>query len=238
MDIESDFDPSLVYIVRKYSYEERKWDMDHGGRKILERYPDLASESLPVKDIIENWKNVETMINPLTEPVERIEEYILPQLGTLVLEQSDQKEKTEIAQAYLGWAEILKDVLIKYSTTKDVLVAHYSRLAQTAVNLAGGSNVYTELESKEFRRKVYRRVFPTLAAAIEAEKELWEKADIAREAYVSHLRFIKTNSVLSQEMMHLFPEYNKESMDKRKALFQEKRKFAEEKVREIYREDE
>lgn len=239
MDIESEFDPKLMQIVRKYSLEERKWSMEHGGREILEKYPDLASESLPVKDVIETWKNVETGINPLADLVERIEKLILPELGDIVLEQSDQKtEKIKIAQAYLSWAEILKDMLVKYTAAKDTIVAYHSRLAQTAVNLAGESNVYAELEKREFRKKVHKTVFPTLAAAIEAEKEAWGKTEQASEAYDLHLSFIKTNPVLSQEIMDRFPEYDKESLDRRKSLFQENRKFTEAKLREMYEENE
>jgi hypothetical protein len=40
MDIESEFDPGLIYVVRKYSVEEAKWQMDNGGREILEKYPE------------------------------------------------------------------------------------------------------------------------------------------------------------------------------------------------------
>gem|GEM_PF-2830163 len=231
MDIESDFDPDLVYVVRKYSIEETKWQMDNGGRDILEKYPDL--EHWYTNDVVETWKKLETGINPLAELLTLINEKVLPELGTLVLEQSSKKaEQIERAQAYLDLANVLETMLSKYTPSKDAVVGFYSRLAETAVNLAGEPTVYKELEKKEFRYSVFRNVFPTLDKALEEARDIWEKSDQASDAYVTYLLFLKTNPVISSEVN--LAELEKESLGRRKSLAQEQKRFAEKNIRKMY----
>ena len=231
MDVESDFDPDLVYVVRKYSAEETKWQLEHGGRNILEKYPDL--KHWYTNDIVENWKKLETGINSLAELLTLINEKVLPELGTLVLEQSGKKaEQIERAQAYLDLAKILETMLAKYALSKDAVIGFYSRLAETAVNLAGESNIYKELEKKEFRNRTYSKVFPTLDKALEETMGIWEKSDQTSDAYVTYLLFIKTNPVISSEVN--LAELGEESLGRRKSLAQEQRRFAEKKIREMY----
>ncbi|MBD3304229.1 hypothetical protein GF343_03720 [Candidatus Woesearchaeota archaeon] len=236
MDIESDFDSSLIYVVRKYSVEEAKWQLDNGGRELLEKYPDLKNQH--TGDVIENWKQLQTGINSLVNLLNQINDEVMPGLGTIVLEQSDKKTKSiEWAQAYLDLAKILENLLDSYADSKDTVVEHYTMLAETAVNLAGKLNVYDvykELESKEFRNRVYRTVFPTLATALKASVDVWEKSGQASDAYASFLLCLKTNPVISAEFD--MPE-QEESFGRRRSLFEEQKRFAEKNIRKVYEDE-
>ena len=112
MDIESEFGPDIIYVVRRYSIEDIKWQMTHGGQELLERYPDLEHDNI---DVIASWKKLEAGINPLAETAVQIKDQVLPELGNLVLEQSSNTVETmKRSQAYLDFAVVLKDMLEKY----------------------------------------------------------------------------------------------------------------------------
>lgn len=230
MDIESEFDPDLVYIVRKYSCEDAKWHMEHGFKDIVKKYSDL---DLPKQDLIEAWKNVETGINKLADLAEVLEEYRLPAQGITIEQLFESKEEL---QAYLDLTTTIKEMLVKYDTAKDAIIVHYNKLASAAVILAGESNVYKELEKKEFRNKVYKTVFPTLDEGLAALKELQKKSDQANDAYTSYLLFIKNDPIISQ--MTSFEDSKTEPLGKRKSFSEECKIFVEEKIKEIYKENE
>jgi len=233
MDIESDFDPGLIYVVRKYSVEEAKWQMDNGAQKILENYPEL--EHWYTGDVVENWKKLQIGINSLVSLLNQINDKVLSELGALVLEQSDKNSRSVARnQAYLDLAKILENLLAKYDASKDAVVEHYTRLAETAVDLTREPAVYTELESKEFRNKVFRRVFPALDTALKASGDIWEKSGQASNAYASFLLFIKTNPVISAEFD--MPE-QEESFGRRKSLFEEQKRLAEKNIRKVYEDE-
>jgi len=154
----------------------------------------------------------------------------------MTLEQLSNTDSTGELQAYLDLSKIVKEIMVKYAAAKDVTVAYYSKLASAAVSLAGEANVYAELEKKEFRDRVYKIVFPTLDEGLAALKELQGKTDLANHAYISYLNFMKTNPLFSQIVD--IDDYETEPLGKRRSFSEECKRFTEEKIKEIYRENE
>ena len=233
IDIESEFDPGLIYVVRKYSIEETKWQMEHGGQELLDKYPDLEHDN---KDVIASWKKLEAGINPLAETAAQINEQVLPKLGSLVLGQSGNTSETITrSQAYLDFAAILTDMLEKYAASKDSVVLHHTLIAKAALNLVDESTALKKLEEKEFRDKIYKSVYPTLEAAIKSQTAAWEKVGLANHAYITYVLFLRTNPVLSKDVD--MSEYEKESIGRRRSFLEEQRKLAEELTRKIYEDE-